>query len=115
MFAEVIYETGSSSVVESSDEAQLLAGLNDQHGRAVKGQVGGPARHPAERVKKVLLYDNHPGELNPDSTLSADEVKSRIAEYMKGKDVVDLNDLAAYVRDLTYPFVEDALIHDSKF
>lgn len=59
-FYEVIYETGAYSVAEYADEKEALGALKSHHTRATNGEVGGPPGHPAERIVKVFVYDQHP-------------------------------------------------------
>lgn len=83
-YYEVIYETGAHSVLNSESDEQVMEGLNNHHERALNGMRGqlessssrhpshdamhGPgapvpvATHQAERVKRVLRYDTHPGD-----------------------------------------------------
>lgn len=75
-FAEVIYETGAHSIISYEDEAEMLAGLKEQQRRAIAGERGGPTGHPAERIKKVLLYDEHPGDYMLSGLVDASKLKS---------------------------------------
>lgn len=74
-FAEIIFETGSKSVVSYEDINELKEGLKNQNDRAMSGAQGGPTGHAAERVKEVLLYDEHPGDYLESGLVSVDEVK----------------------------------------
>jgi hypothetical protein len=81
LYAEVIYEPGSKSLVSYEDEGELKAALKEHHNRARSGELGGPAGGPAERVSKVILYNEHPGEdrtkVDPDTLqMLASNVKS---------------------------------------
>lgn len=115
-FAEIIYETGTKSVVSVDNREDMLEGLKEQHNRALNGQVGGPTGHPAERIKRVLIYDDHPGNLNPDATLSSDEIKQHVNELLKASgDVINLNELASQIRDISNAHVPTEHPHDSQY
>jgi len=105
VYAEVIYETGSKSVMCVKDEAELMEGLRAHQQRAVDGEAGGPTGAPAERIKQVLVYDKHPDDLNPDQTVSAEVALEEIKAALKGKDAVQVHELAALVRNLSSPVV----------
>lgn len=84
-YAEVIYETGDKSVVSFDTLDELKAGLFEHNRRAINGEPGSAqdylerddiepelsrqaarvAERPAERVKRVLLYDKHPADFSP--------------------------------------------------
>ena len=113
-FWEVIYETGNMSVISVDDEKAAKAGLAEQHRRARDGEVGGPTGHPAERIKRVLVYDTHPGE---DQTgLHKDEALARAKELINA--LADENGVvdARAVADAFVPVPLDGSAgpHDSK-
>lgn len=115
-FYEVIYETGSKSVAEYPDDEAAIAAVTAQHQKATTGQPGGPTGHPAERVVKVLAYDQHPGDYGQDMTMSKDVAKKALDEIMKGQgEVVNVMDLAARVRELANPHADDVGVHDSQY
>jgi hypothetical protein len=93
---EVIYETGAHSVVCPENEEDAKAALREQHRRAVSGERGGPTGHAAERIKRVLVYDDHPADV-PQS-VSSDEALARTKDLVKAladdNGVVDLQQLA---------------------
>lgn len=78
MFYEITYETGRTSVASYKDDDEAQAALSAHHGRAVRGESGGPLGGPAERIKIVRKYDKHPNEYNPDQTMSADVLKKEL-------------------------------------
>jgi hypothetical protein len=108
-FYEITFETGRSSVAFYEDDAEALSATGEQHRRAVNGEVAGPIGGPAERVKKVRVYDKHPNEYNAEGTMSSDvaakEVTSLIKRLEDENKVVDLGMLSAEVRGLTHPMV----------
>lgn len=87
MYAEVIYETGSHSVATVDDLDAFKEALLVQHNRAKQGAVGGPALHPAERIKKVLLYKEHPGDYNAGALLPANTIKAVVDKLAMGGEV----------------------------
>lgn len=105
MYAEVIYETGSKSVMFVADEAELLEGLSAHHARATSGEAGGPTGAPAERISRVEIYDHHPDELNADQTVSSEVALEELKGFLKGKDAVNVHELANAVRELSSPVV----------
>lgn len=106
-FAEVIYETGSKSVVSYEDLDALKAALSDQHNRAISGQAGGPTGHRAERVKSVLLYNEHPGNLNANGLLPVELLESAIPAMLESlvtdDKLVNVWELIARLRNLLTP------------
>jgi hypothetical protein len=101
--AEVIYETGAHSVISVDSLDELKAGLAEHHRRAMTGEDGGPAGHPAERIKRVILYDYHPADFNVGGKLDAASVHE-LLEGMTGTDgTLDADQLNAAVRDETSP------------
>jgi hypothetical protein len=121
-FYEIIYETGNKSVAFAESDEEMLQGAQNHHERALKGEPGRGAstpRHdlgdgapqvqdyPAERIVKILRYDKHPGDLNEDMTMSADVLKKELEGELKGKDVVNLHEVAAAIRELANPHDAD--------
>lgn len=130
-FYEIVYETGSKSVIQADDDKQAMSGIKAHHQRAIAGEPGrgqsttrsdleGNAPqvldYPAERVVKVFKYDTHPADLTADQTMSKDVVKSELDALLKSKsDVVNLMELAADIRDLANPIIADAGRHESMY
>lgn len=108
-FYETVYETGRMSVAEYEDDAEAQSAIGVHHGRAVRGEPGGPVGAPAERIAAVYVYDKHPDAFNEAQTASADVVQKEVEGLLKKmKDengVVALDRLALAVRDLSYPMV----------
>lgn len=114
-YAEVIYETGSHAVLSYENIDDLKSGLLTQHQRAVKGEVGGPTGHPAERVTKVLLYDEHPADYNASGTISAKDLAS-LADSLSVGGQISANELTQRLAYMTSPVVLPAEgRHDSIF
>ena len=115
-FAEVVYEDGSKSVTSVENRDELFAGLKEHHDRAVSGQAGGPSGIPASRVVKVLFYDEHPVTFNEDNILPSDEVLAAITDYLKAVGpTVNVNEAAAYIRDMSNSITAFEHPHDSQF
>lgn len=95
---EVIYETGAHAVVRPENEEDAKEALAEQHRRALAGEPGGPTGHAAERIKRVLVYDSHPGEVT--QNVSVDEAKARFAALLDEhaeNGVVNLQQLGASI------------------
>lgn len=113
-FAEVIYETGSKSVVSYENVDELKKGLKDQHDRALTGAPGGPdgANWPAERVKTVLLYgDVHPSDLYGGVTVPTDVMKNALPAIVEGSTSageVNVWEVISKLRGLLSPLTNDA-------
>lgn len=140
--AEVIYEDGSHSIVAYDDPAELQSMATENHRRAINGEPsaaqdmtprmdlndddnvfggmgaeGMTARikvRPAFRIKKVLLYDQHPADLVPvgnDGTMpiSVDAVKQLVDGMADGGTEVNMHQLIQALRDEASPvLVQDA-------
>lgn len=116
-FYEIVYETGAHSVVSGASDKEALSGIKEQHRRAVNGEEGGPAGHPAERVKAVYKYDSHPGSLGEENTLSSEVASKQLSDLVKNSaddnGVVDMGALASSVRALVDP-VDSAAVAKSR-
>lgn len=118
MFVEVIYETGAKSVAEYADEQEALAALEAQHSKATTGEAGGPFGGPAERIKKVLTYDEHPATLGEGNLISVTDAKThlsaKIDELAVGDQVSNM-ELAAAIRDMSNPLTAEEGPFNSQF
>ena len=93
-FYEVLFETGDHAIMQSDDEAGIRSFANTHHARAKAGLPGGPAGYPAERIVRILIYDDDPGTLAANPFLSKDVAAETIKAAQKAatKDgVVDIN------------------------
>lgn len=113
MYAEIIYETGSKSVVKVDSESELREALEVQHRRAIQGQAGGPGNHAAERVKRVLFYDEHPADYNPGATVSVEKLTQLMGDASVAGEV-SVAQVDALVRDEASPvYPQDQGRHES--
>lgn len=114
-YAEVIYETGDKSVVSYDDLSKLEGAITEQHRRAKAGEDAGPQTgRPAERVSRVLLYDEHPADAYT-NTISADKL-AQIASGLSVGGEVSQNELVSALSDSNSPIVTtEANRHDSMF
>jgi hypothetical protein len=112
-FYEVIYETGAYSVVQADTDEAALEGIKAHHARALEGIVGGPTGHPAERVKRVLKYDEHPGDYMGSGLVTAKEAKAAVDAVAVG-DQVSVWEAAAAIRNLVDPLANTAA-HESNY
>lgn len=119
MFYEVIYEDGSVSVLSGNSDEEALSGVENHHLRAVSGEAGGPAGGSATRVKRVLVYDVHPGDFRADGLLSADEVNEELKGLVKAmtdkNGLVNVLALAENLKTIVHPMIDAELPHDSRF
>ncbi len=103
-YFEVIYENGEHSVIGSPEatEEDALKGIKEQHRRATAGESGGPAGQQAVRVKRVLVYDEHPGALYESQAVPVEVVqnwfKNAVSENQVG-DLVSVPQLVAALRN----------------
>lgn len=115
MFAEIIFETGSKSIAQVDSEAELQAFLTEHQRRAINGEVGGPTGHPAERITKVLLYKEHPGDLMADGLVSTQNVKA-LVDGMDKDGRLNVHQLSAALRDEVSPvYPQDQGRHNSMY
>lgn len=125
-FYELIFETGAKSVAMYEDDAEALRATQAHHLRAVNGETAlasasgsdPQSDRPAERIVKVLKYDQHPGDFMESQALSATDVTKAVTAAIKDAqvgDLVSVPEVAAAVRELTSPVVADAGRQDSMF
>lgn len=100
-YAEVIFETGAKSVVSFDDESELKDFLTEHEARATSGEDGGPTGHPAERIKRVFLYSEHPANYAGNAVDA--ESLNNLLQGMASEGVVDGNQLIEAVRDEMSP------------
>lgn len=124
-YAEIIFETGSKSLLSYEDESEVVDFVREHHRRAVNGEPGatqnqvlradlGPEdfavmpsldqmkSRPAERISKVYLYDKHPNE-SFDSTVPVDVVKQLVEGMAGDSGKVDHEQLMRALRDEVSP------------
>src|SRR6516164_7785968 len=119
-YYEVIYETGTHSIVSGESDEEVLGGLRAHQARATAGDLGGPAGHPAERISKILVYDRHPGDYA--LSMTSDVAQAELAELIKkvtdANGVVDTDMLQAEIRRLADPVDNESMLqsrHNSMF
>lgn len=124
-YAEVIFETGSKSVLSYETEDDVKKFVMEHHRRAVNGEPGAAQNQsmrpdlsaadfavmpsldrmkerPAERISRVLLYDAHPAELH-NSRVDVSTLKTLI-DGMAGPDGrLDHEQLIGALRDEASP------------
>jgi hypothetical protein len=130
-FYEIIYESGEHSIAfyENDDEAQSAIGAHV--GRAKAGEPGSPQstartdltpeespipvsqqRWAAQRVAKVLVYDEHPADYAEQASNISAEVAQKTAadcinEVKDTNGVVNIQQLAAALLETTAPRMLD--------
>lgn len=132
-FVEIIYETGNSSIAFYETDGEMQEALAEHHRRAVNGEPGTghsvlrsdlPSNETrigswvAERIKKVLAYDEHPATYGEDQLATADDVKAAVdaaidEHGMNG--LVGVHAVAAAVRDMSSPLVKDPGVHETRY
>jgi hypothetical protein len=132
-FVEIIFETGNSSIAYYETDKEMQNALAEHHRRAVNGEPGTgesklradlPSNETrigswvAERVKKVLTYDEHPATYGEDQLATAADVQEAVAAAidehgMNG--LVGVHAVAAAVRDMSNPLVAEPGVHDSRY
>ena len=120
MFYEIIYETGNHSIAmyESDDEA--IRAISEHHRRAKNGekaQATNEQMGPAERIVKVLKYDEHPADYSASGAVDSQDVTAAVEKAIADKGhggLVSVMEVAAAVRDVSSPTVDSAP-HDSNY
>jgi hypothetical protein len=133
-FYEIIFEPGTKSVAFYDSDEEALDALGAHHAKALAGQSATPQsmtrtdlapgefRNPgnwvAERIKRVLVYDDHPATHMENQIMPADELKKELGavidEISLGGEV-SVMELAARVRALSDPMVDNAGAQESQF
>lgn len=117
MYYEVIYETGNHSIMNCESDDEALEGIRAHHLRAVNGEEGGPTGHPAERIVKVLKYQEHPATHGESQMVPIGDLKKQLDEIMSNVgvgDLVSVPEVTAALRQTTSPLVESAP-HESNY
>lgn len=132
-YAEIIYETGNKSIAFYDTEEEMQSALSEHHRRAINGEPGSGASAlrmdldpgetrigtwVAERIKKVLLYDEHPTDFGADQLVDSAELKKTVDEAIDANEmngVVFAPGIAALVRDATNPLVSEPGAQDSQY
>lgn len=120
MFYEIIYETGRNSIANYNDDDEARAAVGEHHRRAIHGelaQMSNEQMGPAERVVKVLKYNEHPADYGASQAVSIDEVRAAVDEALDKHavgDMVSVPEVAASIRDITRPTVESGP-HESNY
>ena len=118
-FYEILYETGRMSVAQYADDDEAQSALKNHNDRAVSGEPGGPLGQPAERIRAVYVYANHPDAFNEDQTMTADVFDKEVLALSKGRKdangVVNVADMGAAVAQLSHPFVTERAPFESSY
>jgi len=117
VFYETIFENGLHTVASYDNDEEALRAIKEHHRRAVSGETGGPAGHPAERIKRVLVYERHPDDYGQTGTVNVNHLNEAVAVFMEEKalgGLVSVNEAAAMIRDLSDPVV-DSSPHESNY
>lgn len=132
-FVEIIFETGNSSIAYYETDGEMQEALAEHHRRAVNGEPGTghsvlrtdlPSNETrigswvAERVKKVLIYDEHPATYGEDQLATADDVKTAVDEAIEEhgmNGLVGVHAVAAAIRDVSNPLNKEHGVHESHY
>jgi len=116
LYYEVIYETGAHSIAQYDDDEQALAALKAHHERAKNGQPAlAGSDVPAERIARVLVYEQHPSDYNPNQQVPLSDLTSTLESLSDTDGLVNVPEAAAAVRNTTSPFVAQENRHDSTY
>lgn len=118
MFYEVIYENGDSSIMSVDSEEEALEGLKEAHRRAMAGEKSlqsDPASPPASRVKRVLKYDEHPGNFGEDFMVKASELSEAVKALTDKGGMVDSRQMVELTRSLSSATIDNPAPHESKY
>jgi hypothetical protein len=115
VFYELIFESGAHSVAFYESEEEMLDAVKAHHERATKGEDGGPSGDVATRIVKVLAYEQHPSEAFSMSSDVAAKELPKLVEAATTDGVLDSMALAASVRNLNSPLVDEGERHDSMY
>ncbi len=120
-FYEIIYETGNYSVAAYEDDDEAIRAISNHHRRATSGELAqesNPQMGPAERVVKVLKYDEHPANFNEAQVVTTTDVTKAVSDAVESKKVgnlVSAPEIAAVVREMTSPLNDNPAPHKSKY
>jgi len=117
VFYELIYENGDSSVMSVDSEEEALEAIKEAHRRATSGErslQSDPASPPASRIKRVLVYDRHPGDYGEDQMVKSNEVGEAVKAHTKDG-TVDIRNLVSSLRGLTDALINNPAPHESKY
>lgn len=114
-FFEVIFETGEHSIMQADDQSYILSFANTHHARAKAGLPGGPAGYPAERVVRILTYDEDPAELSASPFLSKDVAASTIKQAASISTEDGVLDVNAFIHEMAPVAIVDTEAHESNY
>lgn len=111
-YYEIIFENGEYSIANYENDEEALTAIHTHHDRAAVGEKAGSweGANPAQRVKAILVYDEHPGVDNPN--LSVDQIKDVLDKFDEGS--INIHELSAALRDEISPLVESEP-HESNY
>jgi hypothetical protein len=120
VYYEIIFETGSHSIAYYESDEEAITAIGAHHDRALRGmaaQASNPQMGPAERIKRVLVYNEHPASFMASQAVPVSDITSAVDEALKTHSVGDLASvpqIAAAIRDITRPTV-DSGPHESSY
>jgi hypothetical protein len=117
VFYELIFENGDNSIMSADSDEEALEGIKAAHQRAINGQKSlssDPNSPPAARIKRVMVYKEHPNEYHPDGMIPEKEANEALKAHLDSGNV-DVNQLVASLRGLIDPLVNNPAPHESKF
>ena len=113
-YYEMIFEVGTHSILNASTDEEVINAAKEQHQRAKSGLPNGPAGDRADRVVRILKYDNDPGDIP--QAQPAKDVKARladlVAEHTDANGNVNLTALSTLVEERA---VLDTPVHESNY
>lgn len=133
-YYEIIYEDGSHSVANYEDDDECMKAITAHHERAKAGEKGtaqstprfdlspddlalaGAREWPAVRIKRVLVYDNHPADYATGGevpTQDAIKIAQQSAKAREADGTVPVFSMAADLTELVQPTTVKEHPHDS--
>ena len=120
MFYEIIFETGNHSIAFYESDEEAVNAISTHHHRAKSGMLAqstNPQMGPAERIKRVLKYDQHPANYGESQAVVVSDVTGAVEEAVNKHrmgDLVSVPEVAAALRSITDPTV-DSSPHESNY
>jgi len=133
-YYEIIYEPGTISVAQYESDEEALSALKAHNERAKTGMPATPqstartdlapgdvatvGTWPAERIKRVLVYDQHPGDYAIGDLVDAEALKASVTEAIDASGMqgsVHAPTVALAVVDAANPLKDRESVHDSQY
>lgn len=120
-FYEIIFETGNYSIAMYDDDDEAIRAISEHHKRAKSGepaQLGSPEQGSAERIVKVLKYDQHPADYKMDGTATPEEITAAVNKAIDEKSlggIVSVEEVALAVKEVSDSVEKGTAPHESNY